>query len=110
MSQIETRACRGLCGAIRVPGDKSISHRALMLGSLAGGQSQIDNFLPSGDCLATLGCLQALGVAIDRPAETTVTVHGVAWRRPGRRSTVCAPAPPCGCWPASWPGSPLTAP
>jgi 3-phosphoshikimate 1-carboxyvinyltransferase len=63
-------------GRVRVPGDKSISHRALMLGSLASGASHIEGFLPSGDCLATLGCLRGLGVDVERRGETSVTVRG----------------------------------
>jgi 3-phosphoshikimate 1-carboxyvinyltransferase len=65
-----------LCGQVRVPGDKSISHRALILGSLADGDSHVSGFLPSGDCLATLDCLRALGVEVERHDETTLTVHG----------------------------------
>jgi 3-phosphoshikimate 1-carboxyvinyltransferase len=64
-------------GQIEVPGDKSISHRALMLGGIADGLTKIDGFLASEDCLATLAALRALGVAIERPADTQVRVHGV---------------------------------
>jgi 3-phosphoshikimate 1-carboxyvinyltransferase len=63
-------------GELRVPGDKSISHRALMLGGIADGQSAISGFLASEDCLATLAALSALGVRIERPQETLVQVHG----------------------------------
>jgi 3-phosphoshikimate 1-carboxyvinyltransferase len=64
-------------GSISVPGDKSISHRALMLGGIARGTTRVRGFLASEDCLATLGALRALGVAIERPAPTEVIVHGV---------------------------------
>jgi 3-phosphoshikimate 1-carboxyvinyltransferase len=47
-----------------------------MLGSLAMGTSRVEGFLPSGDCLATLGCLRALGMPVERQDETSVTVHG----------------------------------
>jgi len=67
---------RKLGGRLRVPGDKSISHRALMLAGIARGRSRITGFLDSEDCLATLGALRALGVAIERPAATTVIVEG----------------------------------
>jgi 3-phosphoshikimate 1-carboxyvinyltransferase len=50
---------------VRVPGDKSISHRAVMLGALASGVSHIQGFLPSGDCLATVACMRALGVHVE---------------------------------------------
>jgi 3-phosphoshikimate 1-carboxyvinyltransferase len=65
-----------LHGRLRVPGDKSISHRALLLGALAEGTSTIHGFLPSGDCLATLGCLEALGIVVERESETELTVRG----------------------------------
>jgi 3-phosphoshikimate 1-carboxyvinyltransferase len=65
-----------LRGRIRVPGDKSISHRALLLGALADGTGQVSDFLPSGDCLATLVCLRALGVDVEVHDSTTLTVHG----------------------------------
>jgi len=65
-----------LRGTARVPGDKSISHRALILGGLAAGESRVEGFLPSGDCTATIGCMRALGVATERHDETTLTVHG----------------------------------
>jgi 3-phosphoshikimate 1-carboxyvinyltransferase len=65
-----------LRGRVRVPGDKSISHRALLLGALAEGDSQISGFLPSGDCLATLACLRTLGVEVEIHEPTALTVHG----------------------------------
>ncbi len=64
-------------GVAIVPGDKSISHRALMLGGIASGETRIRGFLASEDCLATLGALSALGVRIERPEATRVIVHGV---------------------------------
>ena len=65
-----------LHGTAHVPGDKSISHRALILGGLAAGASRVKGFLPSGDCMATIGCMRALGVTIERHDQTTLTVHG----------------------------------
>jgi len=76
MSRLTVRSGESLRGRIRVPGDKSISHRALLLGALADGTSRISGFLPSGDCLATLACLQALGVDVETHDSTTLTVHG----------------------------------
>jgi prephenate dehydrogenase/3-phosphoshikimate 1-carboxyvinyltransferase len=64
-------------GELTVPGDKSVSHRALMLGGIAEGATQIRGFLASEDCLATLGALRALGVAIERPEPTQVMIAGV---------------------------------
>jgi len=71
------RPMRGpLQGALRVPGDKSISHRALLFGALADGETRIEGLLNAGDCLATQGCLRALGVGIERMEEGGVTVQG----------------------------------
>jgi 3-phosphoshikimate 1-carboxyvinyltransferase len=64
-------------GSLSVPGDKSISHRALLLGSVADGRTHITGFLESEDCHATLGALRALGVHIERPAANEVVITGV---------------------------------
>src|SRR5580658_4510411 len=64
-------------GELIVPGDKSISHRALMLGGIADGVTEISGFLASEDCLATLAALKAMGVRIERTQETQVQVYGV---------------------------------
>jgi 3-phosphoshikimate 1-carboxyvinyltransferase len=65
-----------LRGDTQVPGDKSISHRSLMLGALADGTSQVRGWLPAGDTLATLGCMRAMGIDIERHDATTLTIHG----------------------------------
>ena len=65
-------------GVITVPGDKSISHRALLFGALADGETTVCNFLDSGDTRATTACLRAMGVRID--AGPVVRVHGVGLR------------------------------
>lgn len=67
----------GTAGTISVPGDKSISHRALMLGGIAEGVTEVRGFLESEDCLATMRAMRALGVTIDRPGAQEVRVHGV---------------------------------
>jgi 3-phosphoshikimate 1-carboxyvinyltransferase len=64
-------------GAICVPGDKSISHRSLLLSALADGLSDVTGFLASEDCLATLNAMRALGVRIEQPSATHVLIHGV---------------------------------
>ena len=63
-------------GHIQVPGDKSISHRALMLSALATGESRISAILDSADIRSTAGALRALGVDVP-PLGATVTVRGV---------------------------------
>jgi 3-phosphoshikimate 1-carboxyvinyltransferase len=63
--------------AVSVPGDKSISHRALMLGSIAEGQTAISGFLAGDDCLATLAAMTAMGVEIEQIVPTEIVIHGV---------------------------------
>ena len=63
-------------GALNVPGDKSISHRALMLGGIADGQTRVSGFLDSGDCLATMAALRALGVHITQSGGDEVIITG----------------------------------
>ncbi len=66
-----------LRGELRVPGDKSISHRAVMLGAIAAGTSRISGFLAGEDTLATLRAFQHMGVSIERPEATTLEIQGV---------------------------------
>lgn len=72
-----THPADGLYGTAAVPGDKSISHRAALFAALAEGTSVIENFLPGGDCLATVGCLRALGVPVTELSLTTLQIEGV---------------------------------
>lgn len=72
---MKLRKLKGLNGTIAIPGDKSISHRAVMFGSLAKGTTHITNFLSGADCLATIDCFKAMGVEIKQNG-TEVTVHG----------------------------------
>ncbi len=64
-------------GTIKIPGDKSISHRAIMLGAIAEGVTKISGFLEAEDTLATLAVFEALGVKIERPAKGEVIIQGV---------------------------------
>ncbi|KTC69276.1 3-phosphoshikimate 1-carboxyvinyltransferase [Legionella birminghamensis] len=63
-------------GDISVPGDKSISHRAIILGSIAKGTTTIQNFLQGEDCLATLKAFRLMGIEIEGPFENKVIIHG----------------------------------
>ncbi|MGH8311052.1 MAG: 3-phosphoshikimate 1-carboxyvinyltransferase, partial [Steroidobacteraceae bacterium] len=63
-------------GEVRIPGDKSISHRAAMLGAIAEGRTDIHGFLDGDDCLATLAAFRAMGVAADRPAPDRLIIQG----------------------------------
>src|SRR5687768_13897998 len=67
----------GVAGAVRVPGDKSVSHRSLMLGSIAEGVTEVRGFLESEDCLSTMKAMRALGVRIEQIGPQSVRVHGV---------------------------------
>lgn len=70
-----TKIKNGLNGTIFIPGDKSISHRAVMFGAIAEGVTKITNFLQGEDCLSTIACFQKLGVTIEQNG-TDVTVYG----------------------------------
>lgn len=70
---ITTRS--GLKGTVSVPGDKSISHRSVMLGAIARGTTEITNFLEGADCLATIDCFRQMGVEIIRGPES-ILIHG----------------------------------
>ncbi len=66
-----------LQGEITVPGDKSISHRSIMLGSLAKGTTEVTGFLQGADCLSSISCFQKMGIEIEnKPADNTVRIHG----------------------------------
>src|SRR6202162_6178600 len=78
--KFEARPVRGVSGAIAGPGDKSISHRALMLSGIAQGSSEVTGFLASEDCLVSLAAMRAVGGAIEQPSPTRVAIHGVGLR------------------------------
>ena len=78
--KFEAQPARNVSGAAAVPGDKSISHRALMLSGIAQGTSVVTGFLASEDCLATLTAMRALGVTILQPGATHVVIQGVGLR------------------------------
>ena len=67
-------------GIVDVPGDKSISHRALMFSAIASGSAHINGFLAGDDCLHTMAALRAMGIAIERHGESTLTVQGKGLR------------------------------
>ncbi len=57
---------QSLRGEIAIPGDKSVSHRSIMFGALAEGETVVTNFLPGADCLSTIACFQKMGVSIEQ--------------------------------------------
>lgn len=72
---IELGPITGLKGTVTVPGDKSISHRCIMFGSIAKGTTEIHNFLQGADCLATMNCFRTLGISIEERNQV-IYVHG----------------------------------
>ena len=76
-STLTVRQVRALGGEISVPGDKSLSHRAVLFSALADGDTVITGFLPGEDCVCTMRALQAMGCTIEADSKTRLIVHGV---------------------------------
>jgi 3-phosphoshikimate 1-carboxyvinyltransferase len=76
-STLTVHQARSLGGEISVPGDKSLSHRAVLFAALADGRTLIDGFLPGEDCVCTMRALQAMGCAIETVSKTRLIIHGV---------------------------------
>ena len=74
------RPARNVFGSLRLPGDKSISHRYAMLGGFAEGTSRFTNFSTGADCASTLACMEALGAKVNRISENSVEITGVGDR------------------------------
>ena len=70
-------AKRGLTGKIRVPGDKSVSHRSVMFSAIAKGKVRVQNFLEAADCLSTAACMRALGAGVEQQTDGSFLVTGV---------------------------------
>ena len=91
--QVVVRPADRVRGTLRVPGDKSISHRYALLAALARGRSSITNYAPGADCASTLECLRALGVHIERPASGAGDPSRVVIDGRGLRGLAPASAP-----------------
>lgn len=76
MTKEKVIAAGPLSGEIEIPGDKSISHRSVMLAGLAASPVRVRNFLPSADCWSTVGCMRALGVSVEQTGESELIVRG----------------------------------
>ncbi|MCM1243049.1 MAG: 3-phosphoshikimate 1-carboxyvinyltransferase, partial [Roseburia sp.] len=70
---------KGLHGEVTIPGDKSISHRAVMFGAIANGTTEVTNFLQGADCLSTIDCFRRLGIEIENTSEKII-IHGKGLR------------------------------
>src|SRR5213592_630447 len=84
---------------ITVPGDKSISHRAVIIGALTNGVCVLRGFLPSDDCLRTVQAMRALGIKIEHPEPEMLVVHGKKGcsRRPRAKSIAGILPQRCAC-------------
>jgi len=74
------RPARNILGTLRLPGDKSISHRYAMLGAFAEGTSRFSNFSTGADCASTLSCMQALGAQVRQLGDGRIEIDGVGGR------------------------------
>jgi 3-phosphoshikimate 1-carboxyvinyltransferase len=89
-STVTVRPARGIRGLVRIPGDKSISHRYAMLAAIAEGTSRFHNFSAARDCFSTLGCLRALGCEWERKEDGAIEARG-------RGPRLSAPTGPLDC-------------
>ena len=107
MSDWKIRRAPAIHAEITVPGDKSISHRAVMLAAMSNGPCVIRGFLASEDCLSTVEAIRSLGIEIERPDDETLIVHGKrrVFTAPRRDIDSGTPAQRCACWPESLQGS-----
>jgi len=87
---VSIRPARNILGSLRVPGDKSISHRYAMLAALAPGRSRFDNFAPGADCASTVACVRALGCNVERDEKGSIVIDGLG-------AQLRAPAGPLDC-------------
>jgi len=76
MSELTVFRAPTIEAEIRVPGDKSMSHRAVLLSAISNGTCVVRGFLPSQDCQSTVTAMRDFGIAIDQPEETTLVIHG----------------------------------
>ncbi len=90
MAEIRVSRAPRIKAEIRVPGDKSISHRAVMLAALSNGTCVLRGFLPGEDCLATVSAMRTLGASIEQPEPTTLIVRGT-------HRKLTAPSAPIDC-------------
>lgn len=86
MKKLVVKPVRTLNGSLEVPGDKSVSHRAVMLGSLAYGTTKVEHFLTSADCVSTMNIFRAMGVKIRQVGDKlTIKGHGLNSLKPAKK-------------------------
>src|SRR5580700_437170 len=90
MSELMVSRAPTIEAEIRVPGDKSMSHRAVLLSAISNGTCVVRGFLPSQDCQCTVNAMRALGIEIEQPEETTLVIHG-------QRGDLSPPSSPIDC-------------
>jgi 3-phosphoshikimate 1-carboxyvinyltransferase len=90
MSELMVSRAPTIEAEIRVPGDKSMSHRAVLLSAISNGTCVVRGFLPSQDCQCTVNAMRALGIEIEQPEETTLVIHG-------QRGDFSPPSSPIDC-------------
>ncbi len=107
ISERLVRPARNLQGSLRLPGDKSISHRYALLGGLAEGTTRLTNFSTGADCASSLACVAALGAQVERREDHSVEITGVG----GTFQSACSAAGlrqlrvrRCACCPGCWQG------
>src|SRR5215467_14108203 len=83
------RPAKNILGSLRLPGDKSISHRYAMLGAIAGGTTRLANFSTGADCASTLRCIQQLGCSVRRNGSARVEIEGRERLRQPQESLDC---------------------
>jgi len=76
-NSVTIRPARNVAGAVRLPGDKSISHRYAMLAALAEGRTRLQNFSTGADCASTLSCVEALGCRVQRHSSGSIEIEGL---------------------------------
>ncbi len=74
--KLQVTQAKEITGEISVPGDKSISHRAVMLGALAEGTTEVTNFLMGADCLSSIDCFRKMGIEFSRPDNNIIIIQG----------------------------------
>jgi 3-phosphoshikimate 1-carboxyvinyltransferase len=91
-SQVVVRPARNVRGNVRLPGDKSISHRYAMLSGIAEGPSRLENYSTGADCASTLGCMRSLGVTWEKKSDGDNVIEVQ-----GRGLSLAAPSGPLDC-------------